>query len=359
MSALYRLFKRCGCGKSRWPRCPHAYWYQWRRTRKTLGVSDRKAAELQFAEVQRHQASPAYARSCEITVGQLTEEFKRELPTLGNREKPLAQGTLGMYGYHLGHFDRVFGEETPLAKIDAAAWDRYVKSRRSEAIGDPKKGKRVGSHTVSKEQATFAKMWGFALRRGYTETAIDRILPPSSNPNYVPVARSLTEDQIPVLLSALHSRPERLAVVAYTVGLGADVVAWDRARVEDFGPELVLVRGSKNALRCAHVPIVEPFWPCVAIARDWLQEHGSFRPWGNAVRDLAVVCEAAGLPRVTPRDLRRTFGEVLRARGVDPKLIGLMLRHADSRMAEKVYARLRPEDLSRLVRGSLSGNADG
>jgi integrase len=44
------------------------------------------------------------------------------------------------------------------------------------------------------------------------------------------------------------------------------------------------------------------------------------------------------IPHVTPNDLRRSLGFWLRDAGVEPHLIGTVLRHADSRMAEKVYA---------------------
>lgn len=48
---------------------------------------------------------------------------------------------------------------------------------------------------------------------------------------------------------------------------------------------------------------------------------------------------------MTPRNLRRTHGKILAALGVKPHLIGQMLRHADSRMAERVYARPERADV--------------
>lgn len=49
------------------------------------------------------------------------------------------------------------------------------------------------------------------------------------------------------------------------------------------------------------------------------------------------------------RDLRRSHGKALAALGVAPHLIGGMLRHTDSRMAERVYAKPEREDVGRQV----------
>jgi hypothetical protein len=106
------------------------------------------------------------------------------------------------------------------------------------------------------------------------------------------------------------------------------------------------------------VPIVEPFTELVARAHRYLLAHGSFTSWANSTRDMALACKRAQVPRVTLRDLRRTFGRVLRARGVAPQLIGPMLRHSDSResgrVAELHYAQLEAETLGRLVGGQKS-----
>jgi integrase len=71
--------------------------------------------------------------------------------------------------------------------------------------------------------------------------------------------------------------------------------------------------------------------------------HVPFERWDNAVRDLKAACKRAQVPRVTPRDLRRTHGYILRARGVEPHLIGVSLGHRDSVMAERVYGKLPPD----------------
>ena len=54
-------------------------------------------------------------------------------------------------------------------------------------------------------------------------------------------------------------------------------------------------------------------------------------------------------PRISSHDLRRSFGTWLRADGVPVSEVAAMLSHADSRMAERVYARLPPDLLRDLL----------
>jgi hypothetical protein len=61
----------------------------------------------------------------------------------------------------------------------------------------------------------------------------------------------------------------------------------------------------------------------------------------------------AGIERCSPNDLRRTFATWMRADGVPPNLIGSMMGHADSRMVERVYARLGIEALGAAVAQAL------
>lgn len=44
-------------------------------------------------------------------------------------------------------------------------------------------------------------------------------------------------------------------------------------------------------------------------------------PWGNDKRELVRACARAGLPRVTPNDLRRTFATWLKQNDVDSAVV--------------------------------------
>ncbi len=155
--------------------------------------------------------------------------------------------------------------------------------------------------------------------------------------------------------AAADDRAGRVATCCYILAFAADWCAVERAERFDLGSSehcnlLALIRGTKNAQRWAEVPVVHPFQPFAEVARAWLVKHGSFPSWGKQrTRDLALACKRAGLPRITPRDLRRTHGKSLAALGVAPHLIGGMLRHSDSRMAERVSARPERADVGRQV----------
>jgi integrase len=67
------------------------------------------------------------------------------------------------------------------------------------------------------------------------------------------------------------------------------------------------------------------------------------------------ACNRQHFAHVSPNDLRRTFGHALRARGVEPQLIAPAMGHVDGQMVERVYGRLQPEELARLLETRLRG----
>jgi integrase len=323
---------------------------QYKGRRVSLKTQDRATAEKRAAEYRRRIDDPTYTGEA-MTVAGACEAFRAFAATGGNREAPPAAATFEMYDLHFGHFVRLLGADTPIASVAASAIDRYIATRRAEPIGKLRPGpdtrRRVQAGTVDKELGTLSQILRLGLRRGWYHLPLEKVIPRHA-PNYKPLDRHLTEAQVPLLLAEL--RPDRAAIVAYIVSTGADWCAVWRATAEDFGPAewsalAVPIRGTKNETRWADVPIVTPFGPWAALARAWLLEHGAFNAWNktNCREALERACRRAGVPRVTARDLRRTHGKILSARGVPARLIGLQLRHTDSRMAETVYA--RPERL--------------
>ena len=84
---------------------------------------------------------------------------------------------------------------------------------------------------------------------------------------------------------------------------------------------------------------------------DFALEHAQgrdgrlFLPRTKFGQTLERACARAGIPRCTPNDLRRTYSTWLRSDGVPNELSAPTMGHKDTRMLDRVYARLPPEVL--------------
>jgi integrase len=314
------------------------YYFQFRGKRRSLKTKDREVAKLAAANIERRRADPTYAAAHEATLTEALQEFVTQ-----QRRLRKAEGTLKMYGFHLGHLARVLGDETLLVEIDAKAVDKYL-AKRDEEGAEPS--------TQGKELSTLRGALRLAARQGKYHRSLDAVMPHNFKIKYTPGTRSLSLVQANALVAALA--PKRAAVCAFILATAADLKSVWLAERSDFrlkkDPPEVLVRGSKNRHRWRTIPVLQPFAKLAELAAA----GAPFAPWGNVRRDLTVACKKAGLPRVTPRDLRRSHGMILRAMGVEPHLISKMLGHRDARMVELVYGQLPPDALGELMRERTS-----
>lgn len=314
------------------------FYLQFRGKRRSLKTKDREIARLAAANIERRAADPTYAAAHEATLTDALQTFVAQQKRLGK-----AEGTLAMYGFHLGHLARVLGDEILLVEIDAKAVDRYLERRHAE-------GAKMS--TQGKELSTLRGALRLAARQGMYHRSLDAVMPHNFKIGYKPGTRSLTLPQVWDLVGVL--KPARAAVCAFIMATGADLKSVWLAERADFmikksSPE-ILVRGSKNRHRWRTLPVLKPFADLAKLAAA----GAPFQPWGNIRRDMALACQQANVPKVTPRDLRRSHGTVLRAMGVEPHLIGKMLGHRDARMVELVYGQLPPDALGELMRERTS-----
>lgn len=299
--------------------------------RKPTGQYDRKLAlvvwrQLCLKELTGEDNAPKDYPS-------FVDAFDRRVEE--RRQAGRAQGTLDMYEVKGGHLKRVIGEDTPLDQVDAAAIDDYIAQRTREG---------AKPSTVHKELSVLRGTLRLARRRKEYPHALDEVMPLDFSPKYKPRTRALSMGEVSALLLALS--PKRAAIAAFICATGAtypsEVAPWQDG---DKRGHLVHLRGTKRETRDRWVPV--PVW-----ARRWLKaalRHAPFPRWSNVRRDLHAACDAAGIAHCSPNDLRRTFGHQLRARGVAPHLIAAMMGHVDSRMAERVYAKLQPDELAHLL----------
>jgi integrase len=306
------------------------WWYQFRSGRYSTHCTDKKAAELESREIERRVSDPTYRASNQTTLADIYPDFVAQ-----QQQRGRSKGTLKMYETHLAHLGRVLGDAATLASFNAARLDGYVATRHREGAQSP---------TIHKELTSLRGMLKMARRHGLYPFALDEVMPLVQGASR-PGTRHLTAEQVPRLLAKLPAN--RAAFVAFIVATGADLSSAETAERGDVDLKAgtIHVRGTKTNHRLRTIPILKPFSKLAERAAKRLP----FEPWGNVRRDLEVACRRAKVPRVTPRDLRRTHGSILRQLGVEPHLIGKMLGHADSRMVEKVYGQLPADALGKLM----------
>lgn len=249
---------------------------------------------------------------------------------------------MSMHDAHVRHIARVLGPELSLVQIDAAAVDRYLTTRDKEG---------AALSTQGKELSTLRGTLRHAARNGQFHRSLESVMPHGFEVNYVPLETHLTLSEFDRLLSMLE--PHRAAVCAFIVATAADWKSVHAARRADVNLKAgtALIRGSKNPHRRRLIPILAPYRPLVEMSL----KHMPFAPWNNVRRDIEVACRRAGLHRVTPRDLRRSHGSILRQMGVEPHLIAKMMGHMDGRMVERVYGQLPVDALSTILDERLEG----
>lgn len=304
------------------------------------GKRDIKSAELEYRERARLATNPDYrpASSKDSSLNTWAVKF------VEHKASTKSAATAIFYEKKLGHIVRIFGANTRIsAALRPGAFDEYAAIRRLEG---------VRSTTIRKEIGAARTLARFAARRGGYHGRPELFMPDDLGDDYAPGERFLNPPELEALLRELP--PHRAAHVALAVAIGCRfsetfrVTLWD----VDTSAWLVTIRGTKTKRSRATVPIAEPFRPLLALALPYLP----LRPWLNAnmKRDLAKACKRAGIAPVTSNDFRRTHGTWLAEAGVSDEHIGKVLRHADGRMARRVYGKLTPAKLGKLLEAKTS-----
>lgn len=177
------------------------------------------------------------------------------------------------------------------------------------------------------------------------------------------VTRLTTRDEEP------EPGPEQghalFAIVCFSIATSAEWCAIWRARREDIAPDLtqVRVRGSKNENRDRPLPLtLYAFGLLLEYARrhgdgELADGEGTFLFRGSHASSfrhrLHEACARAGIPPLSPNDLRRTHGKWLRLVGVAPATIAPSMGHADARMVERVYGKSSPMELAGVQRAQI------
>ncbi len=307
-----------------------------RHVKASTGCRDRKAAVARWRELERLAFVPTDTPKDSPPLGRALDDRYAERKAAGR-----AAGTLDMMTKKGRHLTRLLGKATPLADIGAEEIDGYVSKRLKEG---------AERTTVYKELVTLRGALKLARRRGTYPHELDKVMPEFSA-KYKPRTRALSLKEVDLLQKELP--PKRAALVGFLIATAATYPSETQSLRKghvDLKRGYVHLPGTKRETRDRRVPIVD-------FARAWVVAavpYLPFEPWNNVGRDMAKACESAGIPKCCPTDLRRTMLTLLRAQGVEPSLLGVFAGHADSRMVERVYGRLAPEQLAHLLAERLT-----
>lgn len=319
---------------------------------RTTRSRDHKAAVLVARRLEREAADPAPAAATETLVRALNEflivserrmkdgEITRDTHDYNEgRARPLFLG-IEAIGDGATVLPRRLGDLAP-RHIDA-----YIDWRRSS---------NVKPNTIKKELVVLGVALRIAKRRGWWFGDFDALMPEDFKPEYEPGKRWLTQEEVAAVLLSLPAH--RAALVAFSVATGARPEEAPRAQKEDVGASRVFLRGTKTDAAPRHVPIVL-WWQRALLERVDTDGKGpALRRWPMIRRDLREKADALGIPRFSPRDLRRTFAHWMRQAGVAEDLVAKMLGHKSTKMVKRVYANLGGDEVEALVRAALGCDA--
>lgn len=317
--------------------------------RVSTGCRDKTAAQHAADELERAAVDPKYQAAHSATFGAACQLFKEELELLVKNGKRSAE-TVDFYRFKLAHLVRVVGDARPMSEITPGLVSSYLKRRTSE-----------GAHpsSLNKELIALRRVLKYARRDGTFVGDVETVMPIGFDHEYEPRKTFLSPSEAWALLGLFVAK-RKGASVADGVLLAARTAFFlatacrdgelARARREDvdLSTWLVTIRGTKTKESARVAPVVLPECQRMLVGAMMAPARKDgllFGRWHNPVRDLALGCKLAGVPKVTPNDLRRTHAHWLRASGIDPRLIAPVMGHVDSRMVEKVYGRLEPAEL--------------
>jgi integrase len=323
-------------------------WYGWtygangEQIKFSTSCSDKTAPRLILAQKEREAADPHTARKKAATLSDAIDLLVADRTSLVKAGKR-SSATVSFYetcarAWYLfaGRKVRNLPLETLDKTLDTEERENLIELGKRVALADAaderfvdafilyRRANGVTENTISKDRTTFRASLRLAKRDRIWSGDLELLFPRGFDTDYTPNRTFLTRAQGTKLLDAFlkvptghgdekQTQPARRAFLAFILATGADWGDVLRAERGDIGPDLVRVRGTKTVNRDRLVPIVT----------DWQREllkyaakHGDgeeallFSPWTNARRAIALACERAGVPRVSPKRLRHTFAHL-------------------------------------------------
>jgi hypothetical protein len=286
------------------------------RITKSTRCTDLRAAEKVLRRWERKAADPDHDAANEATIGDalrlVGERIGAQVET-GRRSPDTAR----FYTVKVGHLARILDAESPLARLDSGAVDRYELERQREGAADVTIAKELGvlRRALQPRPASEALEAAIRAKSSRIRSARHRTAARAGS-------RPKSSDA-----SLAELVPDRAARVAFIVASSARIGESDRARREDVEGSLVRVRGTKTKRSAsARTPVVlDAQEALLAYALEYAEGTDGllFAPWGNVRRDHRRRVRARDESRRAPRTtFSRTFAQWLKQAGAGDELIG-------------------------------------
>lgn len=312
-----------------------------KRVRKTTKQTDKRKAVVIADELYRRFGDPTYRAANEATLGTGATALIEHLTNQGRSKE-----TESFYRTKLGHIYRVMGKDRSLATIDAKRVDAYIAERRQDG---------AKPYTISKELTTLRMLLKVARRRGEFDKEVSQVMPVAFATKYKPKERKLTIEETWALIHQLPDGPSRY--VAFVAATTARDAAVERAKGKHREGDFVRVYDFKTKRATRLVPLTR-------LTREFANyAFADVKPDEPVVTNCTSVrhaltraCKRLKMSSVSGNDIRRSVAHWLELAGVPRTVVAGVMGHADTRMLDRVYGKLDPEELAELLRSTLEGS---
>lgn len=247
-------------------------------------------------------------------------------------------------GFEWKHIEPVFGALKP-HQITTALCRQYAEKRRAMSNG---RGGKVQDGTIWTELGHLRTVMKWAEDTGRIQRApkIERPAKPK------PKERFLTRAEAEKLLSAATAPHIRLAILLMlgTAGRVSAILELQWSRVDfERGQINLRVEGATTLKGRAIVPMNAGLRAALSQAKQDAETDHVIEWNGAAVASIKTgfyaTVAAAGIPHVSPHDLRRTAARWMVEAGIPITEVSQFLGHSNPSVTFKVYGRYSPEHL--------------
>ncbi|MFO0580527.1 MAG: site-specific integrase [Polyangia bacterium] len=256
---------------------------------------------------------------------------------LQRADPDLASATRGMYRGQAGHLARLLGRAS-VAQLRRAQVDAYAAQRAEEG---------AGAETRRKELLLLRAALRTARQLGTAPAEPEELLLPQLRSAYTPRERWLEHAEYERVARELAPEPRlQLLVACFSGARRSELIrmSWEDI---DWKRGVMLIHGTKTKKSRRYLPLPDAMRRALHPLR---RARGSILgSLSNIYRDINRACAAAGVPRFSLNDCRRTFASWMLQEGVPLYDVARLLGHGSIAMVQQVYGHLSAESLRRAV----------